>query len=146
MALVLFDTNILVDALKGYQEALLELAYWDEPAISAVTWMEVYAGARPEEMPAIDVLFKGVGIQIIHTDDNIMRLASEIRGESIRRGPKMALPDAIILATALSCNLAIITRNKKDFKGRNVRIPYELVTHTVVEVTNVNPPGLAPTA
>lgn len=41
MALVLFDTNILIDALHGYEHALQELAHWDEPSISAVTWMEI---------------------------------------------------------------------------------------------------------
>ena len=34
--LVLFDTNILIDWSKGYPEALIELAHWDDPAISAI--------------------------------------------------------------------------------------------------------------
>ena len=32
-ALVLFDTNILIDWSKGYAQALIELARWDDPAI-----------------------------------------------------------------------------------------------------------------
>jgi len=97
MALVLFDSNILIDALKGYEHALQEL-------------------------------------------DAIMKQAARIRGDSIRKGPKIALPDAIIMATALSFNLKIITRNKRDFKGPNIRIPYELVTSTTVQVVNAIPP------
>lgn len=141
MALVLFDSNILIDALKGYEQALQELAYWDEPAISAVTWMEVYAGATPDEVPRLDELIANVGFEVIHTDDNIMKLAAKIRGESIRNGPKVALPDAIIMATALHLELQVITRNKKDFKGPNVRIPYELMTNTTIQVVNAIQPG-----
>ena len=141
MALVLYDTNILIDALKGYEQALQELAYWDEPAISAVTWMEVYAGATPDEVPRLDELIANVGFEVIHTDRDIMKLAAEIRGDSIRKGPKVGLPDAIIMATALHLKLQIITRNKKDFKGSNVRFPYELVTNTTVQVVNTIPPG-----
>lgn len=37
--LVLFDTNILIDWSKGYKQALTELAHWDNPAISVITWM-----------------------------------------------------------------------------------------------------------
>lgn len=43
--LVLFDTNILIDWSKGYPEALTELAHWDHPAISVITWIELYGGA-----------------------------------------------------------------------------------------------------
>lgn len=141
MALVLFDTNILVDALKNYPEALDEIAHWDEPAISAITWMEIYAGAKPEEMSAIDIFIRGVGFEVIHTDDEIARGAAQIRGDSIRKGPKIALPDAIIMATAQVRNLTIITRNKRDFRGTNVRVPYELVQGEGrnVKVVNVAP-------
>jgi predicted nucleic acid-binding protein len=50
MALVLFDTNILIDALKGYKAALDELEYWNEPAISVITWMELFAGAKSDDI------------------------------------------------------------------------------------------------
>jgi len=141
MALVLFDSNILIDALKGYEQAVQEMSYWDGPAISAVTWMEVYAGATQDEIPRLDELIADVGFEVIHTDDEIMKLAAQIRGDSIRKGPKIALPDAIIMATALHLDLQIITRNKKDFKGPKVRTPYELVTTTSVQVVNAILPG-----
>lgn len=139
MALVLYDSNILIDALKGYDAAVEELAYWDSPAISAVTWMEVYAGALSQEIPVLDALINEIGFEIIHTDDQIMTFAARIRGTSLRKGPKISLPDAIIMATAKHHSLKIITRNKKDFKGANVRIPYELLTTTAVSVINIAP-------
>lgn len=70
-----------------------------------------------------------------------MKQAAQIRSESIRKGRKIALPDAIIMATALCFKLKIVTRNKKDFKGPDVRIPCELVTRTTVDVVNATPPG-----
>lgn len=47
MALVLFDTNILIDGSKNYPEALAELAHWDQPAISAITWMVTVINVAP---------------------------------------------------------------------------------------------------
>jgi hypothetical protein len=75
-----------------------------------------------------------------------MRAAATIMSERRRLGPKIALPDAIIQATANIKNLTIITRNTKDFKGVRVRIPYELKTTSFVSVVNVDPPGKTPTS
>lgn len=138
MALVLYDTNILIDALKGYTEALDELTHWENPSISAITWMEIYAGAAPEDKPSLDAFFSEFGFQVIHTNDAIMARTAMIRGDSIRNKPKIALPDAIILATGIVGNLTIITRNFKDFKGANVRLPYELEKGKDGKVTVVN--------
>ena len=48
----LFDTNILIDYLGGIPLARDELARYQEPAISIVSWMEVLIGAEPEVEPA----------------------------------------------------------------------------------------------
>lgn len=143
MALVLFDSNILIDALKGYEQALQELAYWNDPAISSITWMEVYAGATADEIPQLDKMINAVQFKIFHTSDAIMKRATQIRSASLRLSRKTALPDAIIMATAQELDAMIITRNKKDFKGRRVRIPYELRTQTLVQVVNIVAPDAA---
>lgn len=141
MAVVLFDTNILIDALKGYPEAIRELAFWDEPAISVITWMEVFAGANVTEVPTLDRFIADFGFEVIHTDDAIMREAARIRSDARRIGPKIALPDAVIIATALNRKLVIVTRDKKDFQGLAVRFPYELKTTSAgVCVVNATPP------
>ncbi|WP_374361741.1 PIN domain-containing protein [Pseudoduganella danionis] len=140
MALVLFDSNILIDALKGYEQALIELAYWNDPAISSITWMEVYAGATLDEIPKLNELMETVRFKIFHTSDVIMQRATQIRSASLRQNRKTALPDAIIMATAQELDAMLITRNKKDFKGRRVRVPYELRTQTLVQVVNIVAP------
>lgn len=135
--LVLFDTNILIDWSKGYAQALTELAHWDNPAISAITWMELYGGADVDDVPRFDEFMADFGFEIIEIDAAIM-------SERRRIGPKISLPDAIIQATADIQNLTIITRNTKDFKSPNVRIPYELQIISTVNVVNIDPPGETP--
>lgn len=143
-ALVLFDTNILIDCSKGYAEAMTELAYWDGPAISAVTWMEWYGGADVDEVPRFDAFMAEFGLQIIDIDAEIMRVAAILVSKRRRAGKKLALPDAIIQATADVHKLMIITRNIKDFRSANVRVPYTLETVTITRVIDVNPPGGTP--
>src|SRR5471030_189721 len=143
--LVLSDTNILIDCGKGYQEALDELAHWDNPAISAITWMELYGGADVDDIPRLDDFMADFGIEIIEVDAEIMQAAAKLVSERRRHGPKIPLPDAIIQATADIKGLTIITRNTKDFKGRNVRVPYRLETVTTVRVIDVDTPGDTPT-
>ena len=143
-ALVLFDTNILIDWSKGYAEALTELAHWDNPAISAVTWMELYGGADVDDVPRFDAFMAEFGLEIIEIDAEIMRAAATLVAERRRAGKKIALPDAVIQATADVKKLTIITRNTKDFRGLNVRVPYMLETITTTRVINVNPPGETP--
>jgi predicted nucleic acid-binding protein len=143
-ALVLFDTNILIDCSKGYAEALAELAYWDGPSISAVTWMEWYGGAEVDEVPRFDAFMAEFGLEIIDIDAEIMRVAAMLVSKRRRAGKKLALPDAIIQATADVHKLMIITRNIKDFRGANVRVPYTLETITITRVVDVNPPGETP--
>lgn len=142
--LVLFDTNILIDWSKGYKQALTELAHWDNPAISVITWMELYGGADIDDVPRFDEFMADFGFEIIDIDADIMRIAPSIVSERRRLGPKMSLPDAIIQATADIRQLTIITRNTKDFRGLNVRVPYELKTVATVSVININPPGDTP--
>lgn len=140
MKAVLFDTNILIDALKGYKEAMSELAYWDRPAISAVTWIEVYAGASKDEFSTFDNFLGHFGFEVLPIDDRVMRAAAELSARRRQHGKKIALPDAVIAATAQIFHRTIITRNVKDFRGRNVRIPYELQTRCTVTVVNIRPP------
>lgn len=116
--LVLFDTNILIDWSKGYAQALIELSHWDNPAISVITWMELYGGADLTDVPRFDEFMVDFGFEIIEIDAVIMQAAAAIMSERRRLGPKIGLADAIIQATADIKKLTIITRNTKDSGGR----------------------------
>ena len=52
MVKALFDTNILIDYLRGVEAARQELGRYSAKAISIVSWMEVMVGTRPEVAPA----------------------------------------------------------------------------------------------
>ena len=44
----LFDTNILIDYLLGYEEAAKEIELYDDIFISVITKMEVLVGANKD--------------------------------------------------------------------------------------------------
>lgn len=137
MKSALFDTNILVDAFNGYQEAYAEFLYWQNPVISVITLIELYAGVPGNAKHRIAGILAAGGFEIVQIDATIVSNAIRIRSASLRKLAKIALPDAIILATAQARGLTIVTRNRKDFRGPNVRIPYELETVTTTRVINV---------
>lgn len=117
----LFDSNILIDYLNGVAAAKAELARYETPAISAITWIEVLVGASPGAEPATRGFlsnFERIGIS-----DAISEKAV-----AIRRTMRLRIPDAIILATAKVENLLLVTRNSKDFGAASpgIRIPYRL--------------------
>jgi predicted nucleic acid-binding protein len=117
----LFDTNILIDHLNGVKEAAEELGRYETKAISAVTWMEVMAGALPHEDPLVRNWLNT--FRLIPIDD-----AVAARAVHIRRIRRVKLPDAIILATAHVHSLLLVTRNTNDFPEDEpgVRVPYRV--------------------
>lgn len=117
----LFDTNILVDYLKGIEAARQEIERHSQRLISIVTWMEVLAGGQDEaETEVLDMFLR---------DFRIVDLTRTIAGEAaeIRHVQRVRLPDAIIWATARAESALLITRNTKDFPADapGVRVPYQ---------------------
>lgn len=117
----LFDTNILIDYLSGYEQANQEIKKYSEPAISIITWMEVLAGADEEEIEDIKIFLST--FQVFPLTTGIAEDAVKIRKEF-----KIKLPDSIIWATARDNGMFLITRNTKDFKitYSGVLFPYKI--------------------
>ena len=116
---VVFDTNILIDYLRGITAAKTECDRYSDRAISIVTWMEVMAGTTvADEQKTRDFLAYFATIPL--TPDVADRAVA------IRRNGRLKLPDAIIKATAEQSARLLITRNTRDFpKGSpGIRIPY----------------------
>ena len=115
----LFDTNILIDYLKGFELAQAEIARYRDPAISIVSWMEVLVGAPPErERDARRFLSR---FDLIEIDGAVAD-----RAVSIRRATRLRLPDALIQASAEVHSMLLVTRNTRDFDATSpsVRVPY----------------------
>ena len=121
MVAALFDTNILIDYLRGVSAARDELERYSDKSISIITWMEVMAGVPESAEPATRAFLKGF---------NVIQLDAEIavRAVKIRQTHRVKLPDAVIWATAEIEKLLLVTRNTKDFPENwpGVRMPYKL--------------------
>ena len=118
----LFDTNILIDYLKGSEPAQAELARYRQPLISIITWMEVLAGVRNEE--------EGDVVEMFLRDFRIVEMTRLIAREAveIRQTSRIRLPDAMIWASARHESALLVTRNNKDFPADEpgIRVPYRV--------------------
>ncbi len=121
-----FDTNILVDTLRGFPQARAEIEravqlggrVW----ISRAVWIEVMSKGEGEGLRRAERLLSGFGIDEI--DEEIASRAAALRRERVR----LKAMDAIILASALTRGRVLITRNTRDFPAAmpGIRVPYVL--------------------
>ena len=119
MVAALLDTNILIDQLLGVAAATEELARYETPAISIVTWIEVLVGATPSEEARV---------RLFLDDFDVVPLDADVAEEAaqLRRRHRMKLPDAIVWASARRGGRLLVTRNTKDFPvdDPGIRHPY----------------------
>lgn len=116
-----FDTNILIDALNGLEQARTVLEEYDETFVSVVTYIEVLAGALTvdEERAARRLLAttKTVGVDTLLAEVVV----------NLRKRRRMKLADAVVWATAVHVDGQLVTRDR-DFPRDDpaIRIPYTL--------------------
>ena len=118
----LLDTNILIDYLGGIEAAREEFARHEDPSISAITWMEVMAGAAGQEEAGRLRSFLN-GFRLVPIDEAVSEIAVTIRREC-----RIRLPAAIIRASARRIGGLLVTRNTKDFRPDEpeIRVPYSI--------------------
>jgi len=118
---VLFDTNIVIDALNGISAADEEYSRHTIVHISIITWMEVMVGVDERSEMTAAFLRDNFVIQPITQD------VAE-KAVALRKQYRMKLPDALIWATAWVHSATLVTRNSKDFPTTHpsIRIPYTL--------------------
>jgi predicted nucleic acid-binding protein len=121
MVRAIIDTNILVDFLRGLPQAEQELALYEYPAISIVSWIEVLAGTTPQTERAAKAFLRSF---------DLYEIGEQIaeRAVHIRKSTRIKLPDAVIWATAQVHQCLLVTRNTRDFDAKDpgVRTPYML--------------------
>jgi len=115
------DTNILVDYLRGIPQAKVELALYESPSISIISWMEVMAGTTPQTESTARAFLET--FDLLQIDAKVAECAVRIR-----KSRRIKLPDAIIWATAEVHQALLVTRNTRDFSPSEpgVRAPYEV--------------------
>jgi predicted nucleic acid-binding protein len=116
-----FDTNILVDYLHGIAAAKAEIALYQSPAVSLVTWMEVMVGATAQTESAVRAFLQS--FTLLEIDARIAE-----RAVILRKTRRIKLPDAIIWATAQVNQCLLVSRNTRDFDPGDpgVRVPYTI--------------------
>ena len=119
-----FDSNIVIDALRGFEEARAELKRAAELSgrlwISRMVWVEVMSKGEGEGLRRSEQFLEGFGVDELDQEIGI-------RAASLRRErPRLKSPDAVIFATAQVRGRVLVTRNIKDFPATDpgVRVPY----------------------
>ena len=127
IVLTIIDTDILIDAGRGVQEAvdlLTKIQSDDALAISIVTQLELMIGCRNKsELRNLDKFIKQ--FQIIKLNEAISEQAVELL-RLYRLSHGLLIADGLIAATALKLNLPFISKNQNDYRfisGLNL-LPY----------------------
>ncbi len=116
LPVILCDTNIFIEVYRNNADIIAALKKIGQPniAISAVSAAELLFGARTKtELAAIQKDIKQ--LTLLHINEDISAMALQLV-DTFSLSHKLAIPDALIAATALSHNLQLFTLNTKDFK------------------------------
>ncbi len=119
MVKALFDTNVLIDHLRGIPAARDELARYQDKAISVISWMEVLVGASPATAQATRRWLDS--FTLIGVDGPVAE-----RAVALRKAHRVKLPDAIVWASAQVHAMLLVTRDTHDFPRDDpgIRVPY----------------------
>ena len=122
MSAAAFDTQLLIDALRGDPRAGAELQRYRQRFISRLSWIEVLSRARPDDAARAEQFLSH--FSVVEVSDEIARSAAQLRGQR----PGLSLENAVILASAQTAGRILITRNTKDFPAAmpGIRVPYTL--------------------
>lgn len=108
---ILIDSNIAIYAAQPEYGTLRDWIQTKNISISDITRIEVlgYPGLLPESILYFEKLF-GI-FDVFSINEKVIQKAISLKQQKV-----MSLGDAIIAATALVENLALLTANTKDFK------------------------------
>jgi len=115
--LTIVDTDILIDAalqIKDAIDSLAEIERRSGLAVSVITQMELLVGCRnkTELRNAEGFLQRFV---VLKLDERICDAALDLlRQHRLTHG--LAIPDALIAATALTAGQPLITKNQRDYR------------------------------
>ena len=114
---MLFDTDVLIWALRGSSKAASLLTQTEERAISAVTYMELMQGARNKtEQTQIRQFLHLLDFQVLPITENISHRATIfVEENALKTGIRLA--DALVFATACEHSQVLCTANQKHCKS-----------------------------
>ncbi len=83
---VVFDTNVLVDSLRGIDDARVELERHREWTVSLVTWMALLIGAHHEEEEEEKAIIRAFLVRFEVADVDRRTAEEAVRLRRARRG------------------------------------------------------------
>ena len=136
---LLIDTDVLIDYLRDYSEAVSYMeARQEHLLVSVVAVAELYAGVREgEERARLERFLRAFEIVPLN-----LRLA--VQGGLYRRdyskSHNVGLADALIAATAVQRQVPLGTLNRKHFPMlQDVIVPYHKAQHNAAPNTGMEP-------
>lgn len=113
---MIFDTDVLIWALRGNNKAAEKIAKTAQRACSGISYMELMKGARNKtELRLIKQFLNDLEFQIIPVDVEISHRATVyIEEYTLQNGLDIA--DALIAATATKLGRSICTANDRHYK------------------------------
>lgn len=112
---LLCDTCVIIDFISGRSQVLDNLLDINKMLfVNSIIEMELLQGARDKnELRVIEKKLRS--FRLLNIQQDIFDLATEyLRNYCLSHG--LALPDAVIAATAIHYQIPLFTYNQKDFK------------------------------
>jgi len=116
------DTNVLVYAFEGiepYASFVKGEVSNKGIAISVITVSEFIVGLDDDLTALFEEFINSVDIFDVNT--HIARVAGDYRRNS-KKTKKVYLLDCLIAATAKNHNLTLVTKNKKDYPMKDIKV------------------------
>ncbi|OGV72070.1 MAG: hypothetical protein A3K19_08260 [Lentisphaerae bacterium RIFOXYB12_FULL_65_16] len=117
--MILLDTDICVELLRGNQRVLERRAHSTETAaVAAMTVAELFYGAEKSRRPAEN---RGLveqfilSVPVIHTSLPILRRWGHWKADLELRGTPLTDADVLIAVTAMDCCAQLVTGNTDHF-------------------------------
>lgn len=115
--LIVFDTDILIDAGRGIDKAVDCLKYYEsnnQLATSIITKMELVVGCRnKKELRNVERFL--IRFQLLNITENISTIADELLLK-YRLSHTLLIADAFIAATAINWKCPLILKNQCDYR------------------------------
>ena len=114
---MLFDTDVLIWALRGDANAAKVIDETESRYISTVTYMELMQGARDKtEQRQIKNFLAALEFEVLPINEAVSHRASIFIEEyALKSGIQLA--DALVFATACEYSLCLCSANQKHFRS-----------------------------
>jgi len=120
----LFDTDVIIDYLRGNRKAVQFLKSFEgEFCVSTITIAELYSGVKSDEEEKDLKYF--LSLFTVYPFNNEIAISGVKWRNKWRQSHGMGLADALIAATANINDMRLISLNKKHFGMLNrLEVPY----------------------